>query len=486
MLTTAPTRSIVPDPATTARLAASHEAVPLTLEMPAGSLTPLTAYARLNPPGTTGFLLESASATGRPAGRSYVGHRPRPVRLAPGDPLTSLEPLLHRRVARVPGQDVLPAFHGGAVGYLGFEAAGHFERLPAPAPAGPPLPESAFLHADDLAVFDHDSGMVTLATLYRPGRESQAAALDRLGRMRELLTRPGGPVEPPLVPGRRSPRPDPSGWEANMTRDRFEENVRRAKEYILAGDIFQVVLSQRFRRRVRAQPLNVYRQLRAVNPSPYMFQLALGGERYVIGASPELLVRTEGRTVRTRPLAGTRPRGTGPQDAALERELLADEKERAEHVMLVDLGRNDIGRVSAPGTVRVERLMEVERYSHVMHLSSTVCGELAEDRTCLDAMRAAFPAGTVSGAPKIRAMEIIAELEPERRGVYGGALGYLGTDGSLDTAIALRTLVMARGHAYVQAGAGIVADSDPAAEYRETLHKAGALFEAVARAEGTW
>jgi anthranilate synthase component 1 len=260
--------------------------------------------------------------------------------------------------------------------------------------------------------------------------------------------------------------------------------VDAAREHILAGDAFQVVLSQRFAKPLGARPFDVYRCLRGVNPSPYMFHLALGGERYVTGTSPEALVRVEDGRVETRPLAGTRRRGADPeQDLALEIELLADEKERAEHVMLVDLGRNDVGRVAEPGTVQVERLMEVERYSHVMHISSTVAGRLAEGSSSLDALRAAFPAGTVSGAPKIRAMELIAELEPERRGAYAGALGYVGFGGNLDMAITLRTIVMADGIAYVQAGAGVVADSRPEREYEETLEKAGAMFAAIRLAE---
>jgi anthranilate synthase component 1 len=260
--------------------------------------------------------------------------------------------------------------------------------------------------------------------------------------------------------------------------------VDAAREHILAGDAFQVVLSQRFSKPLAARPFDVYRQLRGINPSPYMYYLSLGGGRHIVGTSPELLVRVEGDRLETRPLAGTRRRGTdGEQDHALERELRADEKERAEHVMLVDLGRNDVGRVATPGSVRVERLMEVERYSHVMHLSSLVSGNLAPGRTSLEAVRAAFPAGTVSGAPKIRAMEIIAALEPEQRGCYAGALGYVGFGGNLDLAITLRTIVIAGGTAYVQAGAGVVADSDPRREFEETLEKAGAMFAAIERAE---
>jgi anthranilate synthase component 1 len=273
-------------------------------------------------------------------------------------------------------------------------------------------------------------------------------------------------------------------WTSNLTRGAFEAMVDAAREHILAGQVFQVVLAQRFAKPLGARPFDVYRCLRALNPSPYMFHLSLGEGRHLVGTSPEVLVRVEGPRVVTRPLAGTRRRDADPaRDLELEQELLRDEKERAEHVMLVDLGRNDVGRVAKPGSVRVERLMEVERYSHVMHISSTVSGELARGQTSLDALRAAFPAGTVSGAPKIRAMEIIAELEPDRRGSYAGALGYVGFDGNLDMAITLRTIAIAGGVAYIQAGAGVVADSRPEREYEETLEKAGAMFAAVEQAE---
>jgi len=269
-----------------------------------------------------------------------------------------------------------------------------------------------------------------------------------------------------------------------MSPGQFRAMVDAAREYIHAGDAFQVVVAQRFRKQLAAGPFDVYRCLRAINPSPYMFFIALGGDRHVVGTSPEKLVQVEGYHVETRPLAGPRRRGRDvAEDKELEKELLSDLKERAEHVMLVDLGRNDVGRVARPGTVSVDRLMEVERYSHVMHISSTVGGELKPGCTSIDALRAAFPAGTVSGAPKIRAMEIIAELEPEQRGVYAGSAGYVSFGGNLDMAITLRTVVVAGGVAYVQAGAGVVADSKPEREYEETLEKAGAMFKAIEMAE---
>jgi len=448
--------------------------VPIQRELMADMLTPVSAYGRLCPPGGPGFLLESVEGGERLARYSFIGYTPQPIAIGPGDPLHMLGAIAAQRPSNAAG---LPRFIGGAVGYLGYEVARHFERLPVAAGPAPPLPESMFLLAENLAVFDHVTQRLKLLTLHRPGREHIEDAAARLNEM-ELRLR----AEPALAPAptHRNGR----SWTPNVTRGHFESMVDAAREHILAGDAFQVVLSQRFRKPLAARPFDVYRCLRGINPSPYMFFLSLGGDRYVVGTSPEMLVRVEGEEVVTRPLAGTRRRGaTAPQDLALERELLADAKERAEHVMLVDLGRNDLGRVSTPGTVRVERLMEVERYSHVMHISSTVGGRLAAGRTSLDALRATFPAGTLSGAPKIRAMEIIADLEPDRRGCYGGSLGYVGFGGNLDMAITLRTIVIAEGEAYVQAGAGVVADSQPAREYEETLEKAGAMFAAVEQAE---
>ena len=463
-----------PSAAEARALGAAHELVPVHRELLADMLTPVLAHSLLCPGDEPGFLLESVLGGEHLARYSFIGYRPRSLDLGQGDPLPALAKVAAESVAHVPG---LPRFLGGAVGYLGYETSRQFERLPASDGAPPPLPESAFLLTENLAVFDHVRQRLLLITLHRPGRESYEAATARLDEMEERLqARPEPPPRPPQVNG--------AGWRSNVTRGQYESMVDAAREHILAGDAFQVVLSQRFSKPLAARPFDVYRQLRGINPSPYMYYLSLGGGRHIVGTSPELLVRVEGDRVETRPLAGTRRRGTdGEQDEALERELKADEKERAEHVMLVDLGRNDVGRVAAPGSVRVERLMDVERYSHVMHLSSLVSGQLAPGRSSLEALRAAFPAGTVSGAPKIRAMEIIAALEPEQRGCYAGALGYVGFGGNLDLAITLRTIVIAGGIAYVQAGAGVVADSDPAREFEETLEKAGAMFAAIERAE---
>jgi anthranilate synthase component 1 len=338
------------------------------------------------------------------------------------------------------------------------------------------MPESAFLRAEDLAVFDHVTRRLQLLTIHRPDREEYGEAVARIDAMEMRLAGDSVAVS---THGK-----DGSEWEPNVTKGQFHAMVDAAREYIMGGDAFQIVPSQRFSKRLGASPFDVYRCLRAINPSPYMFFLALGGDRHVVGTSPEKLVQVEGRRVETRPLAGTRRRGHDPvEDKRLEKELLSDLKERAEHVMLVDLGRNDVGRVARPGTVQVDRLMEVERYSHVMHISSTVSGQLREGKTSLDALRAAFPAGTVSGAPKIRAMEVIAELEPDQRGVYAGSLGYVSFGGNMDMAITLRTVVAAEGMAYVQAGCGVVADSRPEREYEETLEKAGAMFKAIEMAE---
>ena len=454
-------------------LAADHALIPVYREVLADMLTPVRAYSLLCPADAPGFLLESVEGGERLARYSFIGYQPKPLELGDGDPLAALRSVAAEATAPVRG---IPRFHGGAVGYLGYETARHFERLPLAAGAPPPMPESAFLRAEDLAVFDHVTRRLKLLTIHRPDREGYDDAVARIDEMERRLAADAPPAAADGHDGGR--------WEPNMTPGQFHAMVDASREYIHAGDAFQVVVSQRFRKPLAASPFDVYRCLRAINPSPYMFFLAFGGDRHVVGTSPEKLVQVEGSRVETRPLAGTRRRGADPaEDLRLEKELLSDLKERAEHVMLVDLGRNDVGRVARPGTVNVERLMEVERYSHVMHISSTVGAELRPGCTSLDALRAAFPAGTVSGAPKIRAMEIIAELEPEQRGVYAGSAGYVSFGGNLDMAITLRTVVVADGVAYVQAGAGVVADSRPEREFEETLEKAGAMFKAIEMAE---
>ena len=464
-------RECTPSRAEARALAADHPLVPVYREILADMLTPVRAYALLCPAVEPGFLLESVEGGERLARYSFIGSRPVELDLGDGNPLPALVQVASESVAPVSG---LPRFHGGAVGYLGYETARHFEHLPVADGPAPAMPESAFLKAEDLAVFDHVTRRLKLMTIHRPAIEDYDEAVARVDRMEKRLADD--------APSPEALGPNGAAWEGNMSPGRFHAMVDGAREHILAGDAFQVVVSQRFRKKLAARPFDMYRCLRAINPSPYMFFVSLGGGRHVVGTSPEKLVQVEGRRVETRPLAGTRRRGHNPEeDLKLEKELLSDLKERAEHVMLV--GRNDVGRVARPGTVQVERLMEVERYSHVMHISSTVSGQLKEGATSLDALRAAFPAGTVSGAPKIRAMEIISELEPDQRGVYAGSLGYVGFGGNLDMAITLRTLVVAGGEVFVQAGAGVVADSKPEREFEETLEKAGAMFKAVEMAE---
>ncbi|MDQ6692304.1 MAG: anthranilate synthase component I family protein [Candidatus Dormibacteraeota bacterium] len=455
--------------------AREFQLIPVYRDLLGDMLTPVRAYGLLCPPGKRGFLLESVEGGERLARYSFIGYQPSVYEMGEGDPLRALAEITEARVAPVAG---LPRFHGGVVGYLSYEVACHFERLPTAAGSSPELPPSFFMRAEDLVVFDHVTHRLRLLTIHRPDRESYADACGRLDQMERLLEQ-----EPPGREAAAPPQPD-RAWESNVTERAYCAMVEAAREEIHSGEAFQVVLSQRFRKQFSGRPLDVYRCLRSLNPSPYMYYLDLGDSRQIVGTSPEVLVQVEGRRMRVRPLAGTRSRGSDAgADAAMEADLLADPKERAEHIMLVDLGRNDVGRVARPGSVVVDRLMDVERYSRVMHISSTVSGELAEGRSSLDAVRAAFPAGTVSGAPKIRAMEIIAALEPDRRGPYSGALGYVSFGGNLDLAITLRTIVIAGHDAFIQAGAGVVADSVPEHEYRETLAKASVLFEAIRQAE---
>ncbi|HTU02552.1 MAG TPA: anthranilate synthase component I [Candidatus Sulfotelmatobacter sp.] len=472
--------------------------VPVARQILADMETPVSAFRKIDS-GNYGFLLESVEG-GEQWGRySFLGSNPSLVLRAKGgqvellrgsgrervdatDPFAALRALFseHRAVG-VPG---LPRFTGGLVGYLGYDAVRCLERLPEKAVDDLDLPEALFLLTDTLLVFDNVTHRITvisnarvenerppaLEALYR---ESQGKIEAIIAALRRPMGAPGG--------GGGARRSEPA---STFTRESFCDGVRAAKAYIAAGDIIQAVLSQRFTLRTEADPFDVYRALRVVNPSPYMYYLRLGDLR-VVGSSPEMLVRLEGGRIDLRPIAGTRKRGADPdQDGALAAELQADPKERAEHIMLVDLGRNDVGKVARAGSVEVAELMAVERYSHVMHLVSHVRGSLEPGRDAFDVLRACFPAGTVTGAPKVRAMEIIEELEPTRRGPYAGAVGYLSFTGNLDTCITIRTLVFSRGVAMVQAGAGIVADSEPEREYEETLNKARALLGAIALAEG--
>jgi anthranilate synthase component I len=478
---------------------------PVWREVAADLETPVSAYLKLAR-GRYGYLLESVEGGERVARYSFVGGDPyltlrvkdgmaewRWLRGAKagavergecGDPLAAVRAELERRpLAGVAG---LPRFHGGAVGYLAYEAAARFEPF-VPIPGADPLalPDAVFMFSDTLLVFDHARHTALLITWADPGEHDgdEAAARAEAGRRldgMERRLRRATPRNAPRMRERRASAPvTPSALESRAA---YGAAVARIAEYIRAGDCFQVVVSRRVARPLEAAPFQVYRALRSINPSPYMFYLTLD-DFAIAGASPELLVRVEEGEVAIHPIAGTRRRDPDPAaDAALEAELRADEKERAEHVMLVDLGRNDVGRVSAPGTVAVTQFLDVERYSHVMHLVSHVTGRLRDGLTPYDALRAGFPAGTVSGAPKIRAMQIIAGLEGQRRGVYAGAVGYIGYDGALDTCIAIRTLVMKDGVAYAQAGGGIVADSRPETEFEETENKLGAVMRALDQA----
>lgn len=425
---------------------------------------------------------------GAQVGASLAGAQPsyNTEKIACYDPLTFIEAELGQYQLLTPTgqtQDELPKFYGGAVGYLSYEAAARFERLPVPAKDELELPLAIFCFTETVLVFDHVKHRVRVVThlhLDAPDLEAEyQRGLAILDHVQRRLSQPARLPEEP------EPLHDAVALRviSNRTQEEFEEMVRRSVEYIRAGDIFQVVPSQRLSRHVNAAPFTVYRALRAINPSPYMFYLNLD-DFHIVGASPELQVRYEDDEVTIRPIAGTRPRGTDRQsDERLAEELKADPKERAEHIMLVDLARNDVGRVSIPGSIEVGEFMEIERYSHVMHLVSNITGRLREDATSYDAQRSGFPAGTVTGAPKIRAMEIISELEGEQRGVYAGAVGYFSHSGDQETAIALRTMVMKNGRAYIQAGSGVVADSLPILEHQESLNKAKALLRALEEAE---
>ncbi|MDQ3791296.1 MAG: anthranilate synthase component I [Actinomycetota bacterium] len=499
--------NLVPSLEEARRLARFYDVVPLYAEFIGDLETPISAVLRFADEDTV-FLLESAESAERFGRYSFLGFDPKRtlsyrngvytvvdadgVREVPArDPFRGLAEIVGKKsVAPLPN---LPAFVGGAVGYFSYDAVRYLERLPDAPPDDLGVSEAYFAVTDALVVFDHLRHKVLVVALVDAaglrdveGEGVSAAyrrAADDIRRISERLSAPLA---------RRAPSPGGGGnlaISSNFTREFYEEAVERAKEYIRAGDAFQIVPSQRFAAEIGdLDPLLLYRGLRTVNPSPYMTYLKLGGLS-LVGASPEPLVRVEDRRVMTRPVAGTRGRGASvEEDASLAVELLADEKERAEHVMLVDLGRNDLGRVSEVGSVELASFMEVERYSHVMHIVSTVEGDLREGLTALDALAAAFPAGTVSGAPKVRAMEIIDELEPTRRGPYAGATGYYGIDGRLDTCITLRTALLKDGVAYFQAGGGVVADSVPSLEYEETRNKARAMARAleVARSREMW
>lgn len=457
---------------------------PIYREVLADLETPVSAFLKVRQ-GPYSFLLESVEGGERPGRYSFIGTEPYRVLRAPSgggeDPLRLVEQELSR--FDLIANPALPPFCGGAVGYLSYEAIRHFEPRVRPAPDDPHgLPEALFQFVDTVLVFDHLKHVIRVVSHARLDGDPESAYRQAQFRIDELVKRleSGQPIAPP-----DSPPPDghSGAIRSNMEREAYFSDVKRIVEYIIAGDIIQCVYSQRFSRDTFVHPFNVYRTLRTVNPSPYTYYLEMG-DHQIVGTSPELLVIVEDGKVATHPIAGTRRRGqTEAEDAALEAELRSDEKEIAEHVMLLDLGRNDVGRVAKPGTVRVTQELDVERYSHVMHLVSHVEAEMRDGCTAFDAVRATFPAGTVSGAPKIRAMEIISELEQDQRGPYAGALGYFGFGGNMETAITIRTILMQNGVASVQAGGGIVFDSKPGLEFEETVNKAMGMFTALDLAE---
>ncbi|MEA2253074.1 MAG: anthranilate synthase component [Solirubrobacteraceae bacterium] len=462
-------------------LAREHNLVPLRHTFIDDLETPVSAFLKLR--GRRGqspaFLLESAEQGQRVGRYSFIGMRPRKVvRWSlgdPGDPY-ALAAAEVGAYSQAPFGDA-PPFAGGAVGFFGYDLVRTVEPLGDPNPDVLGLPDMALMLSDVLVVFDHLKHTITiLVNVYaEEGDDVEGAYADALGTIAKARRLLAGPV-PAVAPTPAHPRPE---FVSNMPRERFEAMVARIVEYVHAGDAFQVVPSQRWSARVDADPFSIYRGLRVVNPSPYMYFLDFL-DFQIAGASPEPLLTVNGRSVSTRPIAGTRPRGAdASEDAQIAEGLLADEKERAEHVMLVDLGRNDLGRVCEYGSVEVDTFMAVETYSHVMHIVSSVSGELRADVGAMDALRSVLPAGTLSGAPKVRAMQIIDELEPVKRGGYGGAIGYLGYNGDLDTAIHIRTVVVKDGVAHVQAGGGTVADAKPAYEFAESQAKAEAVLRAV-------
>ena len=488
----------LPDFATFQSLAPRAKLVPVYRQLLSDTLTPLTAFCRINRDGGS-FLFESVVG-GEKVGRySFLGSDPflqidafgneltittagGEERRSVDDPLAELQSLLSQYSAvHLPG---LPRFCGGAVGYAGYDVVRYSERLSNPPEDDRKLPDLSFALYDRMVVFDHINKTVLVVAHARTDTGDVRAEYDRACARVDEMCRQLQESSDGLRAFDIGVRGDPSlTWKSDCTQSEFEAAVEQCKEYIRAGDIFQVVISQRLELQTSARPLDIYRALRVVNPSPFMVYLTTPHVT-LVGASPEIMVRVEDGLVTVRPLAGTRRRGaTETEDAALAAELLADPKERAEHVMLVDLARNDVGRVARYGTVQISDVMVVERYSHVMHITSNVTGRLRDGMTALDALRAGLPAGTVSGAPKVRAMQIIDEMETHRRGPYAGAVGYIDFTGNMDTCIALRTLVMQGQTAYVQAGAGIVADSVPASEYQETLNKAKGLLRAIEVAE---
>jgi anthranilate synthase component 1 len=487
-------------------MAGQYNVIPVVRRLLADTETPIRVFQHLSR-DKRAFLLESVEGGVKWARYSFIGTDPflvlklkkNYVTLEQNGKIESHltdQPLLllreKLRSYRSPAMPELPPFTGGAIGFFGYDLLQYYEKKLPPHPTDDlQMDDMQFMFCDRVIVFDHFKQQVlVIGNVHIANGASDAdieiAYEETCHAIDETIRRLQQPL--PVLKSNGTPPQDPELGEisSNLTKQQFIDNVNQAKEYIRAGDIFQVVLSQRFHIETEVDPLQVYRVLRTMNPSPYMYVLKLDDE-VIVGTSPELLVKVDNGIVETRPIAGTRPRGKTPeQDLELEKELLADEKERAEHVMLVDLGRNDLGRVSVFGTVKCNSYMEVERYSHVMHIVSNVTGQLRPDKDFFDAFLSCLPAGTVSGAPKIRAMEIIAELENEARGAYAGAIGYLGFSGNLNTCITIRTIIFKNGKAFVQAGAGIVWDSVPENEYEETVNKAKGMLKAIRSAEAAF
>ncbi|MGK2964665.1 MAG: anthranilate synthase component I [Tepidiformaceae bacterium] len=461
--------------------------VPVYREVTADMETPVSAFLKVRK-GPYSFLLESVEGGERMARYSFIGTEPyRVIRTGEheefqGDPLIPLQDEMAKyRLLPVEG---LPSLSGGAIGYVSYDAVRHFEpRVAREQIDVLGIPEAIFMLSDSMVAFDHLRHTVKLIAHCRLQGDVEAEYRKAVDRIQELAARMSNPAVPLPTQEVHEVTRTNRAYDSNVGREGYELMVEQLRENIIAGEIIQAVPSQRLARPTAVHPFNLYRSLRTVNPSPYMFYLDLDGFQ-IVGASPELLVRVEDGVITNHPIAGTRPRGATPEeDDRLAVELLEDEKELAEHIMLVDLGRNDVGRVAQPGTVKVDMLMEIERYSHVMHIVSHVSGKLRADKTIFDAFRSIFPAGTVSGAPKVRAMELIAEIEREKRGIYAGAVGYASFGGNLDTCIAIRTMVVKDGVAYLQAGGGIVYDSVAPTEYEESMNKMRALMRAIDQAE---
>ena len=461
--------------------------IPIYTEIDADLETPVSAYLKVAVPPYS-FLLESVEGGEHIARYSFIGTEPEDVIITgPGqkdgetDPLKLVEEMLSK--FNFVETSNLPRFSGGAVGYLSYESVKYFEELPSPDNDPIGIPEAIFMLTKTFLVFDHVRHKIQVVSHAHVNGDVETSYYDATSKIESIVRRLNKPLDPTSIP--RASGYSKGDVTSNMAKQYHHDMVERCKDYVVDGDVIQVVVSQRLSKPTSAHSFHIYRSLRAINPSPYMYYLELDGFQ-IVGASPEMLVQVENGVVATHPIAGTRPRSEDDEeDKRLELELRTDEKERAEHIMLLDLGRNDIGRVSKPGTVIASDILEIERYSHVMHLVSHVEGNIQEGFSNYDALRACFPAGTVSGAPKIRAMEIIAELENDTRGAYAGAVGYFDFGGNMDTCITIRTMVVKDGIAHVQAGGGIVYDSEPGFEFDETIHKASALMRAIDAAEST-